>query len=140
MPQQLPSGAVPPAGHKVPTSQVVTEVNVVCTSVQHGVPRALARPSKTAKLVQYAHGALAPAQRMVVSLTRLEQLGDAHPLASLVSAWQQLLGLYATVRQAASKSPAARAIGGQIVQHELTVSALARSLGFPACAVPGGAG
>lgn len=136
-PQRVSDGSVPGAGHQIPAKAVKTEVNIVCTSVRRGAPAALAGPVTVAKLLRYASQVSAPTQRTVVSLTRLERLGDARPLAQLVSAWQQLRAIYGSARVASRQPAIAEAVGAQIVLHERTVSALARSLGFPACAAAG---
>jgi hypothetical protein len=108
---------------------------VVCTAVLHGFPVTLTRPFTTSKLVGYANAAAAPTRRTVISLGRLERLGDARALASLVTAWQQLQTLDASVGTLTRDAHTVTALGRQILARRQHLSALAQFDRLPACGV-----
>jgi hypothetical protein len=131
---QVPLGA-PTKRQPVPTKAVLTQVNVVCNAVLHGWPRPLTRPYTVAKLSRYAAAAAVPTRRAVVSLERLEQLGDASTLASLTAAWRQLQALYGSGEVVGHHRTEAASLGQQIVMRQQAVTALADADRFPACRV-----
>jgi hypothetical protein len=136
-PHQAPLGA-PTKSQLAPTKAVLTQVNVVCNAVLHGWPPPLTRPYTVAKLSRYAAAAAVPTRRAVVSLERLEQLGDASTLASLTAAWRQLQALYGSGEVVRHHPTEATSLGRQIVMHQQAVAALADADRFPACRVSSG--
>jgi hypothetical protein len=133
-PQSVPVGTR--TKHQSPPSRrVLAQINVVCDAVLHGWPRPLTRPYTVAKLSRYAAAAVVATRRVVVSLERLEQLGDASTLASLTAAWRQLQALYGSGEVVAHYRTEAASLGQQIVMHQQAVTALADADRFPACRV-----
>jgi hypothetical protein len=131
-PHQVPRGA-PTKRQLAPTKAVLTQVNVVCDAVLHGWPRPLTRPYTVAKLSRYSAAAAVPTRRAVVSLERLEQLGDTSTLASLTAAWRQLQALYGSGEVVGHHRSEAASLGQQIMMHQQAVTALADADRFPAC-------
>jgi hypothetical protein len=133
-PRQVPVDA-PAKRHTAPTKVVLAQVNVVCNAVLHGLPPALTRPYNVDKLSRYGAAAAAPTRRVVVSLGRLEQLGDAVSLAALAAAWRQLQALYGSAQVVAQHRAAAASLGRQIVIRQQALKALADADKLPACTV-----
>jgi hypothetical protein len=118
-----------------PNRRVLAQINVVCTAVLHGFPASLARPFTAPKLVRFANAAAPPARRAAVSLARLQSLGDAGPLASLDTAWQQLEALYGSIGTLTRNGQATASLGQQILTRQQELNTLAQSDRLPACAV-----
>lgn len=144
LPRQVPIGHVKPGHNQIPSTAptgdaLATEVNVVCAAVRRGAPAIVRGPITSTAVRRYAAGAAPPATRTVVSLTRLEGFGDKRRLAALAGAWQQLQAAYGAARLTARSAHGAHDAARQISSREQGVTALARSEGFPACAVIGAA-
>jgi hypothetical protein len=110
---------------------------VVCASVRSGAPPLLIKPFTWKSLTRHAREAAGPTQRTVVSLGRLERLGDRQALAALVDAYTQLRAAYGAVRGAAAGSGSIVSLGSKIVTQEQAVSAVAGADGLPACGIAG---
>lgn len=134
-PAPEPGNADPPA--KRSANSVLHEVNVVCATVRAGGPRPLSPPYTAASLSRYAAAAAAPTQRTVVSLTRLERLGNRQALSGLVNDYTRLRALYGSARAAGRNSGAGAGSSRAIVAAEAAVTSAARADGLPACGVAG---
>jgi hypothetical protein len=135
-PQSAPAGTQ--TKHQSPPSgRVLAQINVVCTAVLHGFPASPTRPFTSTKLIRFANAAEAPARRTAISLARLQSLGDAGPLASLDTAWQQLEALYGSIGTLTRNGQATASLGQQILTRQQELSTLAQSDRLPACMVTG---
>jgi hypothetical protein len=123
----------PPA--KLSAKSVVREVNIVCATVRAGGPRPLSRPYTEASLTRYSHAAAAPTQRTLVSLTRLERLGDKQALTGLANDYTRLRALYGSAGAAGRDSRVVPSLGRAIVAEEAAVTSAAFADGVPACGV-----
>lgn len=130
-----PGNTDPPA--KRSATSVLREVNVVCATVRAGGPRPLSRPYTEASLTRYSNAAAAPTQRTVVSLTRLERVGDREALTGLVSDYRRLRALYGSASAAGRNSRVVPSLGRAITAAESATTSAAFADGLPACGVAG---
>ncbi|MHB1569896.1 MAG: hypothetical protein ACYC0H_11885 [Solirubrobacteraceae bacterium] len=121
-----------------PSQRVLSEINVVCVAVLHGFPAPLRRPFTARRLVRFAAAAQLPARRAAVSLARLESVGDAVALRALDSQWQQLQGLYGSIRVLSRNAHAVPGLGSQILARQQALDALAQADRLPGCSVLAG--